>query len=131
MPFLDHNGDELAVSNQVIFLATVSAVRELSCTIDTARQGSPASLDFTRTEPALYTVEDEVLTAEITGTPVSKNDEVAVLGTITALASGIHNIANIDVVQGGETVSLTFYTNELILATVTGDTITGALSNPT
>lgn len=131
MSFEDQNGDSLAVDDQVIIRGTVSAVRELSATVDVARQGSPVSLEFARTEPVVATIDDGTISGEITGNPVEKNDQVIILGTITDLATGIHDIANVEVTQNGEPETPTFYCSELIKATVDGNTITGALEGPT
>lgn len=57
-------------------------------------------------------------------------DYVLVLGKVTALAPGIHQVVMLDAQQQGQTLSMTYYANDLRKGVVDGQFIKGDLAGP-
>lgn len=129
--FEDATGQQLTESDPVFILGQVREVTATTAIVRVTRQGSAVNLTFLRTEPVTYTVDGNTITGVITGDEVNADDEILIPATVGDLANGIHDIANVSLTQNGQGEVLTFWCSELRLATVDGNTITGALSNPT
>lgn len=129
MSFLDKNGNPLTVNDQAFALGKVASVDGTHAVVSLVKYGSATNLTFLRSEPIKATFAGGQVSGQISGGPQpGVNDDVIVLGTITALAPGIHPVANISVMLNGFSVEFTFYCNELIKASI--DQPTGVVSGP-
>lgn len=130
MPFLDKNGTELSANNHVIILGHVSGIDDNVASVFLTRQGIELELTFLRNEPVTATFEEDKVSGTINGSNVVSDSDVLIPGVVTALAGGIHDIANVEVLRNGVNETLTFYCSEVILATIDGNEISGQLVGP-
>lgn len=126
--YADKNGTTLAVGDHVFILGHVSGITDPHAVVALTKYGQATSLQFLRTEPLKTTTTNGVVSGD-PAIQINNGDDVMVIGQVTNLAQGIHDVANVQVTRNGSQETETFYCSETTKATINEPN--GVVSGPT